>query len=553
MKLMNRNRGVASVTILYVVTVLGFAAVSLTTLSWGGMKRSKREVTAAQAFQLAQAGVEYKYQALYTELANSHGDFQEQQISLASTNVPLPTGASGTIYVKPTADPTYAWVTCNATVGYNARSVRVFLRSKDVGIWNNAIFAGTGASGRAINGNIDIRGSTHFLGDGEEFTDLNNNGVRDAAEAYTDVNGNGQYNLGEPFVDANGDGVWNPAEPYNDSNHNNMYDPPLTVTDLNSSFSGNAFIGNNYDGMPSGLRNRVTAIPAPNGVQQLGTEVRVKHGRIGINGSAAIGSTTVSSTQKYTVDGTYVSDGWTGNQGSSHVYSDNGTTNGYDLGDMVSFPLITGIGAPSYTHPATGITYTNFKTYLDSVSLTVPLASFSTASAAFTYGPDARGNKLQWIPSPAPGRLVVEGIVRVNGNFTFGQKNQTIYTDGKGTIYSTGSIDVHANVLPTDGKIFPTGTVTGLVAVYDINLATGNGDSQLSMAGAYYAQGVIVSAKQNQIAGTFVSNYFDMGTNVPNIYQVPALSKNLPPGMPGDQAIVSMRKRTWRERAINPG
>ena len=69
------------------------------------------------------------------------------------------------------------------------------------------------------------------------------------------------------------------------------------------------------------------------------------------------------------------------------------------------------------------------------------------------------------------------------------------------------------------------------------------------MAGAFYAQGVVYSAKQNQIAGTFVGNFFDMGTNVPNIYQVPGLSLNLPPNMPGDRNYYTIRVRTWCARA----
>ena len=68
------------------------------------------------------------------------------------------------------------------------------------------------------------------------------------------------------------------------------------------------------------------------------------------------------------------------------------------------------------------------------------------------------------------------------------------------------------------------------------------------MAGAFYAQGTIVSAKQNQIAGTFVASYFDMGTNVPNIYQVPALPQNMPPAMPGDKNYYSLKVRSWRQR-----
>lgn len=79
---------------------------------------------------------------------------------------------------------------------------------------------------------------------------------------------------------------------------------------------------------------------------------------------------------------------------------------------------------------------------------------------------------------------------------------------------------------------------------------TGNGSAQLKMAGAFYAMGTIVSRKQNQIAGTFVGSYFDMGTNVPNIYQVPSLVYNMPPAMPGDNNIFALRTRSWRERAV---
>jgi hypothetical protein len=144
--------------------------------------------------------------------------------------------------------------------------------------------------------------------------------------------------------------------------------------------------------------------------------------------------------------------------------------------------------------------------------------------------------------------LEIKGIVKVNGNHTLGKKKETIYYDGKGTLYATGDIDIHANLYPSDNKIFPTQAVLGLLAEKNMYLATGPGDSQISMMGAFYAQGTIVSAKQNQIAGTFVANFYDMGTNVPNIYQVPELRKNLPPGMPGDESIISLKRRTWRER-----
>ncbi len=529
--------------ILFVMTVTVFMIVSMSQLGISGIVRSRREVSAAQAFQLAQAGCDEVYQKLITSLDNTYGVFQNEFYTYDQLSVSLPPGGEGSVVVAPVGTGETAWLTASVKVGGIGRSVRVLISSKDVGIWNNAIFAGTGASGQSINGNVDIRGSVHLLGDGEAYTDLNGNGKRDDAEPFTDLNHNGVYDPGEPYVDSDGNGSWSSAEPYNDTNGNGRYDPPLTVTDLNSSFNGTAFVGNNYNNMPLTLSAQIPTIPMLNGYKTLSAEVRCKNGMIGISGNAAIGSQYNILDQKGTVDGVFVNDGWTGNQGDSHVWSDNGTKEKYDLGDLVEFPIINGIGAQPYTRD--GITYSSFKVYLDTVSMTIPQLTISSDVASFTIGSDARGNKITW--NQATGTLTINGIVRV-GDFTLGKKNTTVRTDGRGTIYSTGSIDVHSNILPVAGKTFPLNTALGMVALNNIRLATGPGDAQLSMMGAFYAQGSIVSAKQNQIAGTFVANYYDMGTNVPNIYQVPALARNLPPGMPGDKPIISMKRRTWRER-----
>lgn len=71
------------------------------------------------------------------------------------------------------------------------------------------------------------------------------------------------------------------------------------------------------------------------------------------------------------------------------------------------------------------------------------------------------------------------------------------------------------------------------------------------MVGAFYAQGTIRSAKQNVIAGTFVSNYFDLGKNVPSVFQVPTLTANLPPAMPGVKEFYTIRILNWRDRRIS--
>lgn len=553
MKNLKRSRGTATTTVLFVMFVLLTSVIVVGQLASASILKARRESVAAQTFQYAQAGVDYIYQKQMEELESTFGYFQNTVYSYDDLPITLPNNAEGTVTIEPISDGSYAWITSEVTVSNTSRSVRVLVSSRDVNIWNNAIFAGTGASGKAINGNVDIRGSVHLLGDGEPYTDLNGNGKWDGAEPFTDSNGNGKWDPGEPFTDLNGDGVWNPAEPYNDSNGNGKYDPPLTVTELNSSFSGNAFIGNHYDGMPSNLLSKIPPIPTYNGLQTLSTEVRVKHGLIRLQGAAKIGTSTNFNGQKAKIDGAYVNDGWAGNPGESAVFSDNGTKEKYDLGDRVKFPYITGIGAEEYTYPGNGQTYSTFKDFLNDQSMTVTIGKIAESTPAFQFGPDANGNMLKWTPKSGsfPGKLEINGIVKVNGNLTLGDKKQTIYYDGKGTLYATGDIDVHANLFPANNKIFPTQAVLGLLAEKNMYLATGSGDSQLSMMGAFYAQGTIVSAKQNQIAGTFVANFYDMGTNVPNIYQVPELRKNLPPGMPGDESIISLKRRTWRERVPN--
>ena len=86
------------------------------------------------------------------------------------------------------------------------------------------------------------------------------------------------------------------------------------------------------------------------------------------------------------------------------------------------------------------------------------------------------------------------------------------------------------------------------VTVQGVNISPVNGDAQLKLAGAFYAQGRIQSAKQNEVMGTFVANFYDMGTNVPKIYQVPSLPYNMPPAMPGDKMFFTLKVQSWRER-----
>lgn len=543
---------IALIMLLVLVTAsLGVSAFVIQSLG-----RTRKDRTSLTAFQGSQAALDLAIARAYNNLAVNNGVFVNTTTNVGEELSTLASGATGTTTVIPQSDNTYAWVTSTVTYGGKTKSLRSMIRSRNVGIWNNAIFAGTGASGQAINGNVDIRGSVHILGDGEPYSDLNGNGQWDKAESFTDSNRNGAWDPGEPFVDANSDGVRNAAEPYNDTNANGIYDPPLTQTDLNSSFSGNAYIGNNYSGMDTALEALVPAAPRINGIETLSAEVRVKHGRIAIGGSASIGTsaTVDGGTSKGTIDGSYVSDGYTGNQGASSVFSDNGTSNSYDLGHVgLEFPLLSGIGADPYIDKQ-GTTWTNHEAYLDAKSFTVNLSTITATTTAFSLA-DGNGNSISFTPQvtqgnnvTTPAKLTVNGIVKINGSIQIGGSKQLITYDGNGTIFAKQDISISCSLLPANGKTFPTTTRIGLIAKRNMNLATGNGDAQLKLAGAFYAQGRIQSAKQNEVMGTFVANFYDMGTNVPKIYQVPSLPYNMPPAMPGDKMFFTLKVQSWRER-----
>lgn len=550
-----KNNGMTSVMVVLFMVVAMTVMLGLASAATTALKRTTNETSTMQTFQVANSLLEYQANLSYEQSKKNYGVITGGDFELNSLAGTLTQGATGYARVTPFGDGTWAWVTGYSHYKGKSKSIRMLIATKDVSIWNNAVFAGTGAAGQSINGNVDIRGSVHILGEGEPYSDLNGNGSWDDAEAFSDTNKNGVWDPGEPFADANNDGVWNSAEPFNDTNFNGIYDPPLTTTDLSSDLGGTAFIGNNYYNMPADLR---AMIPDPlmlNGKETLQTEVRAAHGMIGISGTASLGSSTDPLVNmKGTIDGAYVSDGYSGTAGSSQVYSDNGTTNAYDLNNLdINFPVISGIGAQEYTD-SEGTVWDNQQNFLNEKTLSIPITKIDATTSSFDYS-DSEGNRIKYTPAVkegakivVPALLEVQGIVKVTGNLAINGLSELRYK-GVGTIYTTGDVYLGNDLLPREGDTFPTQSALGLIAGKNMNLATGAGDAQIKMAGAFYAQGTITSAKQNQILGTFVANYFDMGKNVPNIYQVPALAKNLPPGMPGDQPYVTIRIKSWRDRS----
>ncbi len=557
-----RRRGVTSVMVLLMMFVALTVMLSLAGLAMGSMKRSGNEKSSMLSLQVAQTVLEYEVAAAYERAKLNNGDFEFMFTDHSLFADSITSGALAVSFVEPQGNGSYAWITSYSLHKNKFRSVRHLVKSRDVSIWNNAVFAGTGAAGQAINGNVDIRGSIHILGEGEPYSDLNGNGQWDDAEVYSDDNGNGVWDPGEPWVDSNNDGVWNSQEPFQDTNWNGLYDPPITTTELSSSFSGSALIGNNYSGMPLELENMVPPPPIMYGLETLEAEVRVKHGQISLSGTALVGQSydPDGGTSKGQIDGSYVNDGYTGNQGYSSVYSENGYNKGYDINNLdIKFPFINGLGAEPYVDQYS-VAWSTHELFLDSNSMTVPINELESSTSAFDFM-DGLGNRMAFIPAgqvssvdgsvSTEDRMYVEGIIKVDGDLKFNRNLGELRYSGAGSIYTTGDMNISTSILPEDGLIFPTGTTLGLIAERDMNLGMGNGDAQLSMVGAFFAQGTVYSRKQNQIAGTFVANFFDMGTNIPSIYQVPALVNNMPPGMPGDKHFYALKLRSWRERKFN--
>ncbi len=532
--------------LLAMALVFAFGA-SLVSLSWTSLQLSKRDSLRARALACAEAGVERAESLLISGVDGGEpGEWRT-----ASYSVPgLAAGESCQVSVLDGSGTTSGKViiTSSGTASEGGISITrtikavVACRKENVCVWNNVIFGGVGQAGRSINGNVAIRGSVHLLGDGEPFTDVDGDGHWDSGEFYTDSNGNGQYDLGEPYVDIDADHHRDAREPYDDNNGNGLCDPPLTVTDMASEISGTANIGNNYEGMPIDLKSRIPVLSQEvfggESVDTLDAKLRVKHGRVNISGAASVGDPNViGNSTKETLDGTYVSDGYGGNAGTSNVFSDNGYTHGYDLGDnAVTLPIID---SGSYT--ANGVTYANYLAYLRANATVIPGALNIQKGIPYSVSTEKGSLSID-----AAGNMTVSGLVYVDGNISFGPSKSRIIYKGNGTLVTPFSTYIHCDILPKTN--FPRNDALGIIARDKIELATGGGDAQLTMALAMYAQHKVVSVKQSEIAGTMVSSYYEM-SNVPRIYQVPELVDHLPPGLPGGDPIwiVSLDVESWQE------
>ena len=502
---LNNSRGslfMISLLLMVVILILGAAFLVASVVE---SRTAERQRLSTQAFYLAEAGVEkavYELrQDFLTDLSSpSWGDGNINGIDVSGSYVSgNPPGDYYPLLSASLGDGTYAiellnvagspkeiWAKATGNVGGASHTIRIYAKIKNLSPWDNAIFAGTGSvtNHNMINGCVDVRGSVHILGTG------------------------------------------------------------LDPTDYAVELGGTAeLIGNNYSGLDASLLAKIPALDTVvyNGetIETLNAELRVKNGMIGLDGDASAGQPDASGDiYKETIDGAYVTDGFGGNQAENNVYSDNGWSNPYDLGDSVDFP--------SMSDPFGG--YASYQEYLKANALVIDDAATLTQLANLDSGSSLTVtdpvNNYGSISLDGSGNMTIDGIVYIDGgDFVMDDKNATFNYTGTGSIVSTGDIMINTNLVTAGNDSFPD-NVVGFMTPNNITIGT---VAQVDVMGLFYGESQINVAKQTNVLGTLVSNYFDVGDQVPNIYQVPETSANLPPGLIGQSATWAMSVISWQK------
>ena len=512
MKVNNESGSLLVLTLLLVVVLLTLGS-AFVAMSMAESRVAERERRSVIAFHIAEAGIAQAVYDLREDFWNdtsspswADGDINGNTLNLPDTvnyyTMPYSStsvnGGSYTVTVKKeAADGRAISMRSTGTFGDSSETIQVFAKMNSVSPWDNAIFAGTGSDpgtgATTIAGCVNISGSVHILGTG------------------------------------------------------------LSSTDYAVELGGTAeLIGNNYSAMAASLRQRLPALPTTvyNGetVQTLSAVLRVKHGLVGLDGNSSVGVSNVAgNAYKETADAVYSSDGFSGNSGTANVYSDNGWSNAYDMGDSISFPSLS----DPYGGYASYQQYLRDNAYVISDPADLALLANLTAASNFTLT-DAGGNGS--ISMDGSGHLAVDGIIYVEGgDMNLGGGSDIIYT-GKASILVTGNINVNTNIVTPAVAVggehnFPYVPSTGAENIIGFmtpnNIAIGT-SSQLDVMGLFYGENKISINKQTDLIGSIVTNFFDLTGQVPNIYQVPEAKNYLPPGMIGSSGGWSMALLSWQ-------
>ena len=546
---------VLALLILVAITVLGIAILINSTTE---VKISGNNLTSSEAFYAAESGIQHALatiKVITEDWTISSDNFTPRLAGATALNPWVNFLSSGNyvITIKDDNDETGTldpakdtnrriYVRSESNTSSGAKKVIEVLvqgyKQDDLSVWYNAIFSGSGQSGKHIDQKVIIGGSVHLLGE-------NSSGVQTVPKSGV--------------VMIMGD---------------------------------DALVSNNYNGMAALLKSVIPDITTAQ--QSLDAVVRVKYGKVSLTDKSRLGAPEKTTPYKDFLDGVYITDGYSKKDDLKQVYTDeSGVYN-----DSVPIDLQSQIKTPSLNNEiSSGVTYIN---WLSTNSVHIPTLDIDFDDDAAKYlqdhkseiesqypgttvtadkssknftvtrtDPNGNNHSISWVNNSRT--LTVKGIVTVDGDLDLGsgqdKKDITYITDntsinGTTTVGSTifansygtktGKIKIHNSMLPAGSKSFaiPSGETLGFVAKNIIEIAVTGADSNLTVAGAFFAENTIISGKKNDVAGAFVSNYINLGTDTPSIYMVPKLVTNLPPGLPGSQRVLIKRPPkflSWRE------
>lgn len=492
---------------LIVFTLVGYGLMNLGTIDAIEVVKADRSI---QTFWVAEAGLSRALNFLRMDFVNDPAAPSLADGDLNGLNcgpdindfytIPFSTNTVGNgtyvVEMKNVAgSDKEAWVRSTGTVGGTSRTIQVYLGVDNRNIWDNAIFAedASDSGQNLINGNVTIAGSVHILG--------------------------------------------------------TNYGPNDIALDM----SGGATIINNYEPADPVLLDIIPDCPQVdyNGetVDSLSAQVKVRRGQIWIDSaSAGIGNPDVPGNQyKETVDAVYQNDGYydpSGQHGAAEVFSDNGPYTPYDdASHRVAFPHLD--------DPYLG--YASYYDFLLDNGLVITDADQLAQLANIDYTSNFDFSNAKGRIKAEDGHLTIDGIVYIgtgteNGgegaHFKVTRRDTCDITySGSAAILVTGDVMIDGDLLTVGTDSYPT-NIIGIMTPNEILF--GN-SSQIDVVGVFYAEGKITAVKQTEVAGAWVSNCFDMGSNVPSIYQVKGILDHLPFGLIGSNSSWSVAPSSWEE------
>ncbi len=547
------ERGAALVMALFLITILTVLGTLVLNTSIVEIKMANNQKISSQAFYAAEAGLErallkamndFTLEAPSPSWANATfagadtvttvtrtgqaTNFDPAVRSLdqylESNNVKTWTFANGGTTVgravysvySYTPSATEIWIMSYATQPDAVAAVEYHLKVDDMSPYNNAIYAGTGLSG-TVQGNVSVHGSMYI-----------NGGL---------------------------------------------------------SLSGNTGVSNNYGPAGGTAGQTLGALPfSYPACSDLVAKVRVRGGNIELGGAAQVGEANDPDTLKETLAGIYVDGGsWTAGKTFADEYSTSVPS--------VPMPRLIDPLKNEYGSPVIDANYTGsddakaLGMYTDLIAGTGPFApgtgslgppagyksstgkvisgnlSITNATNDFSYL-DSLGNGITY--TKASKSLSITGNVKINGNLTstvgltytargpFSSSSTGAQVPGSSDPEEAANLIVTGNVSFDGGFAPPAGSgyLQGGTSTNSLGIATpGNititGNPGDLYAGMFYAGNQMNIAKQMKMLGTIICGSGNF-TQVPDIYQIPALRNFLPKLMPGGQTILQFSTREWR-------